>query len=332
MGRVEPSHSQRSVLLWLVVGCAISAAALYLATREIDLGDVASAIGDASPAPLAGGTVLVLLSYPFLAARWRGIAADLDPPRLPRMLEFTIVGAAVNNALPARLGEVARAVALSGSTRRPLLQSFGTVVVDRVADVLFFATALGVTAAFEPTAGWVRWIGVAGLALTLTAIAGLVLVAVYMARREGPPSQGPVTRHLYTLALGLRGIRTWGALGRALLLTVVAWTVWMAGLWLIADSIGIGLSAGEVLFTTGLLGLGSAVPSAPGYIGTYHWIAAACLELFDVPTAEALAFAVLLHAAWFIPTTVVGSLLMVRWGLGLASLRRVSLRSEPARA
>jgi hypothetical protein len=48
-----------------------------------------------------------------------------------------------------------------------------------------------------------------------------------------------------------------------------------------------------------------------------------------VAGADALAFAVLLHAAWFVPTTVAGSILMVRWGLGYATLRRVSL-STPA--
>jgi uncharacterized membrane protein YbhN (UPF0104 family) len=99
----------------------------------------------------------------------------------------------------------------------------------------------------------------------------------------------------------------------------------MGGAWFVAESIGIRLSLPEVLFTTGLLGLGSAVPSAPGFIGTYHWIAASAVGLFGVGGADALAFAVLLHAAWFIPTTIAGSILMVRWGLGFAALRRISM-------
>lgn len=313
----------------LALGVAVSIGAVLLATRGIDLGDVAAAIGDAAIAPLVAGTVLTLASYPVLAVRWRGIASDLDPPGSPQMLELVLIGAAVNNALPARLGEVARSVGLGRSAHRPVLQSFGTVVVDRVADVVFFALAFGATVAVSPTDAWVRWVGVGGAVVTVTALAGLAAVAVIMSRRPSDRPAGPVTRHLLTLGEGLRCVHTPAAAARALALTAVAWGAWMLGAWFIADSIGIGLSATEVIFTTGLLGLGSAVPSAPGFIGTYHWIAASSLGLFGVAGADALAFAVLLHAAWFVPTTIAGSVLMVRWGLSYAALRRVQL-SSPA--
>jgi glycosyltransferase 2 family protein len=175
----------------------------------------------------------------------------------------------------------------------------------------------------------VRWIGVGGAILTVTALGVLAAVALAMSRRADDAPAGRFTRHLLTLGEGLRCVHTVGGAVRALALTALAWSAWMLGFWFIAQSLGITLSPTEVLFTTGLLGLGSAVPSAPGFIGTYHWIAAASLGLFGVGGADALAFAVLLHAAWFIPTTVAGSILMVRWGLSYAALRRVSL-STPA--
>lgn len=313
----------------VVLGALVSAAAILLATRGIDLGEVGSAIASASPAYLAGGTLLILVSYPLLAMRWRSIATELGPPGPVRMLEIVLIGAAVNNALPARLGEVARSVGLGRSARRPVLQSFGTVVVDRVADVIFFATAFAVTVGVSPTPGWVRWVGVGGAILTIGLVGALAVVAVVLRRRSGPPPTGRITRHLHQLGDGLRCVRTPTAAARALGLTFAAWGVWMTGAWLVAESIGVGLSLSEVLFTTALLGLGSAVPSAPGFIGTYHWIAASALGLFGIGGADALAFAVLLHAAWFIPTTIAGSILMVRWGIGFAALRRVSM-TQPA--
>jgi glycosyltransferase 2 family protein len=326
---VQHERGPRSVLPVLLLGALVSAGAILLATRGIELGEVAAAIGDANPWPLAVGAALMLASYPVLAVRWRSIASDLGPPPSPQMLELVLIGSAVNNALPARLGEVARSVGLGRSARRPVLQSFGTVVVDRVADVVFFAVVFGATVAVSPTEGWVRWVGLGGAAITVGALAVLAGVAVAMGRRTGDPPTGRLTRHLYTLGEGLRCVRTPAAAARALVLTALAWGSWMVGLWFIADSLAIRLSVAEVLFTTGLLGLGSAVPSAPGFIGTYHWIAASSLGLFGVAGADALAFAVLLHAAWFVPTTVAGSILMVRWGLGYATLRRVSL-STPA--
>lgn len=323
----EGVRRPRSLAPWLVVGGALSVGAIVLATRDINLGDVASAIGNASPALLGAGVVLILASYPLLALRWRSIAADLNPPGPAQMLELLLLGAAVNNALPARLGEVARSVGLARATSRPAMQAFGTVVVDRVADVIFFVAAFGATVAVSPTPGWVRWIGVAGAVLTIAAVAGIVAVSRYIARRTSPPPEGRVARQLLALGEGLRCVHTWGGLARALALTAAAWGLWMGGAWLVAEALGITLSLPELLFTTGLLGLGSAVPSAPGFVGTYHWIAASALGLFGVSGADGLAFAVLLHAAWFVPTTVAGSILMVRWGLSFAALRRVDLKS-----
>lgn len=323
--------SPRSVTPWLIIGGLISVGAIVLATRGVDLAEVGDAIGSASPLTLAAGVLLILASYPFLALRWRSIAATLDPPGPGRMLEIVLIGAAVNNALPARLGEVARSVGLSRSSSRPVLESFGTVIVDRVADIVFFAAIFAMTVGTSPTSDWVRWVGTGGAVLTVVLVIALATVAFVMSRRTGPPPTGRITRHLVTLADGLRCVRTWGGLVRALALTAVAWGLWMGGAWCVAQSIGITLSAPEVLFMTALLGLGSAVPSAPGFIGTYHWIAASALGLFGVGGADALAFAVLLHAAWFIPTTVAGSLLMVRWGLSFAALRRISMTTPAVR-
>jgi glycosyltransferase 2 family protein len=314
----------------VAVGLLLSAGSIVLATRGISIGDVGDAIGTSSPGPLTLGVVLILASYPVLAVRWRGIAADLDPPASPRMLELVLIGTAVNNALPARLGEIARSIGLGRSASRPVMQSFGTVVVDRVADVVFFAVAFGATVTVSPTPRWVRWVGVGGSLLTGALVAAIAVAAVVMSRRAGRDApDGRIRRHLVTLGEGLRCVRTVRGAAQALVLTALAWGVWMVGAWLIAGSLDVDLSATQVLFTTGLLGLGSAVPSAPGFIGTYHWITASALGLFGVGGADALAFAVLLHAAWFIPTTIVGSVLMARWGLGFTALRRASL-SAPA--
>ncbi len=58
---------------------------------------------------------------------------------------------------------------------------------------------------------------------------------------------------------------------------------------------------------TAVLNLGSAVPSSPGYVGTYEWLGVASLGLLDVGHEQALAFTILVHAAWYVPTTLFGA-------------------------
>jgi len=88
--------------------------------------------------------------------------------------------------------------------------------------------------------------------------------------------------------------------------------------WLVGRSLGIELGPLECVFVTGALNLGVAIPSSPGFVGTYQWLAVASLGVLDVGREEALAFSILLHASWYVPTTVIGGFLLLfrlDWGL-----------------
>ena len=129
-------------------------------------------------------------------------------------------------------------------------------MVDRVADVVFFAVAFGATVTVSPTPGWVRWVGVVGAILTVVAVAAIALVSLYLWRFAGERRpDGALRRHLMTLAEGLRCVRTPGIFWWLFALTAAAWGVWMLGAWLVGESLGITLSLPELLFTTSLLGL-----------------------------------------------------------------------------
>ena len=82
----------------------------------------------------------------------------------------------------------------------------------------------------------------------------------------------------------------------------------------------------DALFVTAVLNLGSAVPSSPGYVGTYEWLGVASLGLLGIAHEQALAFTILLHAAWYVPTTLVGGC-----GRGVRRLRRSGARGSAAR-
>ena len=71
---------------------------------------------------------------------------------------------------------------------------------------------------------------------------------------------------------------------RALGLSVLAWTAFAAAVWLVARSIGIELDPIDCVFVTAVLNLGVAIPSSPGFVGTYQWLAVAALGVLDVGT------------------------------------------------
>src|SRR5690348_15448757 len=120
------------------LGIVLSAALLWYAFAGIDWAQVGMEIRRANLWLLLLSAVAATGIFPLRARRWRTI---LDPvePNLPfgALWRATAIGMMVNNILPARLGEPARAYALSRDIPRvPFSTSFASLAVDRVFDSL----------------------------------------------------------------------------------------------------------------------------------------------------------------------------------------------------
>src|SRR5215470_17566859 len=120
------------------VGILLTAVCLYFAFKDVKWGDAVKAARSANYLLLVLSAVVATMMFPLRARRWRTI---LDPiaPRLPfgPLWRSVAIGMMVNNVVPARVGEVARAYALSREMPAvPFSTSLVSLVVDRVFDAL----------------------------------------------------------------------------------------------------------------------------------------------------------------------------------------------------
>jgi uncharacterized protein (TIRG00374 family) len=305
------SESRRRAIVGLVVGVPISAVFLWLAVRNADLDAVRDALGDAE----AGGVALAVLAfmamYGIQAARWRSVAGARHV-HLARFYEMVVSAVACNNVLPARLGDLLRARWLGREARIPAGRGLGTVVLDRGCDVAALLFLLVVGLAAVASSDWLLRIAI-GAAAALVGLGAVVLFArVYTGRRErGRRSRGLIRRVVRDTAealaepVGRRRPAVW------ILLSLGAWTLWAVGAILVAGSLGIDLTLIEAMFVAAVMNLGVAIPSSPGFVGTYEWLGVASLGLLGVASEEALAFSILLHACWYVPTTLGGGTALV---------------------
>ena len=309
-------------MVGLVVGIPVSILFLWLAFRDTSLDEVWSLARSADPRRLSLAVAVMALLYVAQAARWRSIAAVERPGRL-RFLEMVLGAIACNNVLPGRLGELFRARWLAVAAPMPSGRALGTVGLDRGSDVLALFAFLLVSIPFVTSAAWVPRVAV-GAALLVAVLLLLLLAArAYSRRRHRERRERGRLRRIArdvvdTLAepLGRRRI------ARALGLGIAGWGAFAVVVWLVARSVGIELEPLECLFVTAVVNLGVAIPSSPGFVGTYQWLAVSALGVFDVARDEALAFSLLLHSAWYVPTTIVGGLLVVfRLRLGARAAR-----------
>jgi glycosyltransferase 2 family protein len=307
---VPGTRRSRSLAVAALVGLPVSAVFMYLAIQGADLGAVWTTLQGVRPVPLGLAVACMGLVYWLQAARWRRIAGTSLGQR--RYVEMVIAGVAVNNVLPGRVGDLLRARWVSRGAF-----SYGrgvaTVVLDRGFDILALAAFLLVTLPFVTDEGWVDRI-VVGTLLVLAALAvGLAAARSYTRRRPRGRRRHRrlVRRFLRDTLDGLSELMSTTRPVQLVALSLAAWSVWAVAAMLVGRSVGVELSILEAVFVTAALNLGVAIPSSPGFVGTYQWLGVSALALFGVAQEAGLAFAIAMQAVWYVPTTLVGVVLLV---------------------
>ncbi|HUG64148.1 MAG TPA: lysylphosphatidylglycerol synthase transmembrane domain-containing protein [Gaiellaceae bacterium] len=300
----------RGRVLLALAGVAISAVFLWLAIRDADASAVREALEDAEVGFVLLAVAVFGVGYFFQAVRWRSIA-NTPQVGLRRFFEMVLAGLACNNVLPVRIGEVLRAGWLSRQASIPGGRALGSVALDRVCDVVALVVFLVIGLQAVPTPDWLQRIVVGALLALVVLGAALVFARLYTRSRERDRRlRGRVrqiardTIDMLGEPIGRRRAAMWMGF------SFVTWTLGSVAVHLVGRSVGIDLTAIESVFVASALALGVAIPSSPGYVGTYQWLGVASLGLLDVPVNEALAFAILMQASWYVPTTLAGGAIL----------------------
>jgi glycosyltransferase 2 family protein len=276
--------------------------------------------------------------------RWKILLHPLRPDTSVRSRFAAVnIGFMANNLLPARVGEFARAYSLSRLERVTASGSFGSLVVERFLDGVALTTLLFVallspgfpqdaTVGGQPLGAAVRVI-VLMLGILLAILVVLLLrprVFVGTAGRLAvmilPADYARRTVDaLEALLEGLEVLRSPKLLAAALAWSLFFWSWNAISFWLGFLAFGIEQGYTTALFVQAVIALFVAIPSSPGFFGTFHAGAVVGLsEVFGVDRGQTLSFAFGYHLGGFIPVTVIG--LYYAWRLGF-SLEEVE-RSE----
>ncbi len=223
----------------------------------------------------------------------------------------TLAGLAVNNVMPAKAGEVAKAVWIGRSDRLPMDTALGIVFMERFFDVnvlallsLWFAWNMGRRDA-------------ALLLLACLAVGWLVLLLLrrrpeHIVRLAHLPLPRKASDFLQRFLSALVGHMTPGRLAWTAGTSLIVWSLYALEMTLALNGVaGLGLSRGAALSVFAVSSLGMLLPSSPGAIGVYEAVAVAALRAHDVPHDHALAAALFAHMAQFIPVTLAGGLAML---------------------
>jgi uncharacterized protein (TIRG00374 family) len=310
----------------LVVACGLAAVLLAYSVRGIDWRQVVSTARHANGIELAAVMALATGSLFLRSLRWRLLLSAELSVSVASAFWATAAGYFGNNFLPARAGELVRTAMIASRLRLDPAFVLATALSERAAD----AVALVVFAAAALVALPVRpgWTSAAVKPFAVIGLVGVLSIAV-LPRIESaaanvlnllPLPQRMRQKLASLLEQVLRGIRTFhdarrlfGFLG----FTLLIWSSDAVGAVLGAAALGFDMSLPVAFLLLASLGLGSALPSTPGYVGIYQFVAVSVLTPFGFTRTDAVAFILVAQALSYV--------LIGFWGsLGLLIHRRSS--------
>ena len=120
-----------------VIGLTVSLLLLYWALHDVSFSELWGYLRDANFGLLLLAIAMQTSLFLVRAARWKVfLKPALERPSFYSRFASTCIGFMANNLLPARVGEFARAYALSRSQPISVSASFGSLVVERLFDGL----------------------------------------------------------------------------------------------------------------------------------------------------------------------------------------------------
>ncbi len=310
----------------MMVGLLASAVFMYLAVRRLDLASLKVVWAGAHVLPWVPlGIVSYICGHFVRGQRCRLLVRREASLSLMTASNIVVVGYASNNVFPARLGELVRAGMLAERTGIPMTQSLMVTFIERVLDGLAILLLLVLGTMQQGAPGWTHDLVRVALLVFGGACAAMMLgvhspgLVVSIASRLG--NRLGVKWHDRLVGLATSIVNAGACLRNprdALLIALYSVAVWVleAGLFIaILPAFGLPMSLAAGAVAMSVTNLGLLVPSSPGFIGPFHFFCSQALIAHGVDAPTALAYATVVHLAFYIPVTVWGAAAMLWYGL-----------------
>ena len=269
----------------------------------------------------------------FRTARWRILLHATNPPPFYPTFFANTMGYMLSNILPIRAGDVARPALLSRRTNVRFSEALGTVLTERVLDLISILSLLVFFCIHRWNAfpdGVVHGgaiIGGSMLAAVILLILGFRFFGSHVRRlhdwlgRFLPQRfHEPWMRFFDAFAATLQITKRRRDFALVILFTICIWFCLTAQFWFVLIAAHRPLPFDASFFLTAATTVGVAIPT-PGGVGGFHKVCQWLLTTyygFDIDTSVAVA--VLFHIVGTLPVVLVGGILFLREGLNWRQL------------
>jgi glycosyltransferase 2 family protein len=310
------------------VGLIVSLGLLIFVFRQTDPAAIVDSLRQAQYVYLLPALVLYFIGVGIRAVRWHFLLRRIKPIGTGPLFRAVVIGYMANDILPARMGELVRAYVLGEQENVSKAATLVTILVERIFDGLTMLTFIVAASSLlhfgdETLAGRLQIVG----ALFIVAIVALAvfagmpqrmhqLIDFFVRRLPSDSLKARAAGLAHSLLEGLGALRSPVDSLVIFALSIAAWLCETGMYALIAIGFNIHLDFAVFVLAAAFANLVTIAPSTPGYVGVFDAPIIYTLQQFHVDASLATSYTLVLHAALYLPVTLLG--LYYAWRAGIS--------------
>ena len=305
----------KSILKYLI-SSLLAAGLLYWAFSKSQLhwNDILATFQQADYNWVAVSILISILSHLLRALRWEQLLAAMSyKPGTVRTFSAVLIGYFANFLVP-RLGEVTRCGSLQKTADIPFEESFGTVITERIVDLLSLVVLVGITFIFEwkplqqslfPTLHLPS--GTLLITASMLGLIGLGVLWKFKDFLQNIGAESKVGKMILGWVAGIGSIRHLAQPGKFISYSVGIWLCYYLSTYTLflafPNSENLGLSAALTVLVMGTFGM--ATPTQGG-IGAYHSLVASAFVFYSLSYKAGFVLATFFHGTQMITLLLLG--------------------------
>tara|TARA_B100001996_G_C18656893_1_gene591539 strand:+ start:654 stop:1634 length:981 start_codon:yes stop_codon:yes gene_type:complete len=321
--------------LKLFIAGLASVLGIYIAFQGENIEGLWSQIVQIDKTAFYSANILLLLSCFVRAYRWGLILEPIEKIKLKDLFASTMVGYFGNGVLAFRLGELLRAYSISQNRSISVPQAFGTVILERILDLLMVLFVFLLVIPWFPFEfEWLRMSAIlfAGL------IFGIMLFIFFSFKFQW--NYNIQKLNILQTGFGKNIIHILNKIFDGIILikntkhslaiifsSILLWFMYYSVtiILLYACNINLGIVGSGILLIIGSFAIG--IPALPGSAGTYDaGVKFGLITVFSIVSDKALTYALVSHFVSYFPVVIVGAIYFMMGSIKISEIQKSKVK------
>ena len=272
---------------------------LYFAFNQVNIEDIYRALSDANMIYILFAFIATFVTFVLRSLRWKILLDSPKELKIQKYISTTHVGYFLNNILPFRAGDLARAKLLSNiSTNIKFSFLVGSLVAEKIIDLWI----IGLFSIFLILFGFNNVLGLEfsiGILLLYIITSFIIFGNNFLASKI--QKQFSITKNFIDgyLLVSKNKVKLGG-------ISILLWCSFVAYMYTLLKSVNIDLSFQQYIGITVITSIVTSLPIAPAAIGTYHLAVIYFLNLYGIGIDQSQTAAILLHSVFLLYSIILG--------------------------